>query len=114
VKGPMATEPRLTKAVPQGGGPRSIRLPMITGRAGPRLRRSLLVFPLSLLALAACVDTLSAQVPARVATPYSDRRRWVEFMMTFELGLGKPDPARALGVDSPQLDRRIRAAGNES
>ena len=25
----------------------------------------------------------------------SDRRRWVEFMMKFELGLDKPDPARA-------------------
>lgn len=78
---------------------------MITGRAGRRQGRSL-------LALAAHVETLSAQVPARVVTPHSDRRRWVEFMI--ELGLDKPDPARALGVDSPQLDRRIRAAGNES
>jgi VIT1/CCC1 family predicted Fe2+/Mn2+ transporter len=26
----------------------------------------------------------------------SDRRRWVEFMMKFELGVDKPDPARAL------------------
>jgi VIT1/CCC1 family predicted Fe2+/Mn2+ transporter len=25
----------------------------------------------------------------------SDRRRWIEFMMKFELGLDKPDPARA-------------------
>jgi vacuolar iron transporter family protein len=25
----------------------------------------------------------------------SDRRRWVEFMMKFELGVDKPDPARA-------------------
>ena len=25
----------------------------------------------------------------------SDRRRWVEFMMKFELGVNKPDPARA-------------------
>jgi hypothetical protein len=56
---------------PAGRRPFSIRLPMITGRAGRRLRRSLLVFPLTLLALAARVDTLSAQVPARVATPYT-------------------------------------------
>lgn len=44
----------------------------------------------------------------------SDRRRWVEFMMKFELGLAEPDPTRALGVDSPELGRRLRAAGNES
>ena len=56
---------------PAGRRPRSIRLPMITGRAGRRLRRSLLVFPLTLLALAARVDTGSAQVPARVAVPYT-------------------------------------------
>ena len=71
----MATD----EAYPAAGRLLSIRLPMITGRAGRRQGRSLLVFP---LALAAHVD--------------------------------KPDPARALGVDSPQLDRRIRAAGNES
>lgn len=74
----MATD----EACPATGRRLSIRLPMITGRAGRRQGRSLLVFPLTLLALAAHVD--------------------------------KPDPARALGVDSPQLDRRIRAAGNES
>ncbi len=44
----------------------------------------------------------------------SDRRRRVEFMLKFELGLAEPDPARTLGVDSSQLGRRIRAAGNES
>jgi hypothetical protein len=44
---------------------------MITGRAGRRLRRSLLLLPLTLLALAARVDTGSAQVPARVAAPYT-------------------------------------------
>jgi len=90
------------EACPAGRRLLSIRLPMITGRAARRQGRSL-------LALAAHVETLSAQVLARVATPYSDRRRWVEFMMKFELGLDKPDPARA-----PHLDRRIRAAGNES
>ena len=56
---------------PAGRRPRSIRLPMITGRAGRRLRRSLLLLPLTLLALAARVDTGSAQVPARVAAPYT-------------------------------------------
>jgi hypothetical protein len=106
----MATD----EACPAAARLLSIRLPMITGRAGRRQGRSFLVFPLTLLALAAHVETLSAQVPARVATPYSDRRRWVEFMMKFELGLAEPHPARALAVDSPQLGRRIRAAGNES
>jgi hypothetical protein len=34
-------------------------------------------------------------------------------MTKFVLGLAEPDPARALGVDSPELGRRLRAAGNE-
>jgi hypothetical protein len=44
---------------------------MITDHAGHRRRCFLILFPLTLLALAARVDTLSAQVPARVATPYT-------------------------------------------
>ena len=45
---------------PAGRRPRSIRLLMITGHAGHRLRCFLILFPLTLLALAARVDTGSA------------------------------------------------------
>lgn len=44
---------------------------MITGHVGRRLWCLFIVFPLTLLALPARVDTLSARLPARVATPYT-------------------------------------------
>jgi hypothetical protein len=49
---------------------------------------ALIVLPLTLLPLAACVDTVSAQVPARVATPYTlmdDQNR-----ITFQVGAETP------------------------
>jgi VIT1/CCC1 family predicted Fe2+/Mn2+ transporter len=36
------------------------------------------------------------QIPPVVEAISSDRRRWVDFMMRFELGLEKPEPKRAL------------------
>ena len=36
------------------------------------------------------------QIEPLVATIISDEKRWVDFMMKFELGLEEPDPARAL------------------
>src|SRR5882672_6750496 len=35
------------------------------------------------------------QVPAVVNSIRADKRRWVDFMMRFELGLEEPDPKRA-------------------
>jgi hypothetical protein len=45
--------------------------PMSARQAGSVMLRSLIVFPLALLALASPVDTVSAQVPARVEIPYT-------------------------------------------
>src|SRR5476649_1474792 len=36
-----------------------------------------------------------AMVPAVVASICADKKRWVDFMMRFELGLEEPDPRRA-------------------
>jgi hypothetical protein len=55
---------------------------------GRLMPHALIVLPLTLLPLAACVDTVSAQVPARVATPYTlidDENR-----LTFQVGAETP------------------------
>jgi VIT1/CCC1 family predicted Fe2+/Mn2+ transporter len=39
---------------------------------------------------------VEGQVPPVVDAISKDRRKWVDFMMRFELGLEKPDPKRAL------------------
>jgi hypothetical protein len=55
---------------------------------GRLMLRALIVLPLILLPLTACLDTVSAQVPARVATPYTlidDESR-----LTFQVGAETP------------------------
>jgi len=61
---------------------------MIPRQAGRLLLRSLILFPLTALALGARVDTTSAQVPARVETPYTLMD--AESRRIFEVGAETP------------------------
>src|SRR6185295_13731605 len=61
---------------------------MIPRQAGRLLLRSLILFPLTALALGARVDTASAQVPARVETPYTLMD--AESRRIFEVGAETP------------------------
>jgi len=69
-------------------GPMACGRPMIARRAGGVVLRSFIVFVFALLALAPRVDTVLAQIPARVETPYTLMDG--ESRMNFELGAETP------------------------
>jgi hypothetical protein len=63
------------------------------------MRRALVVLSVALLSLAACVDTASAQLPARVATPYT----LMDDETRLQLQGGVEVPVRGNGLDRVRL-----------